>query len=65
MKKDDRCRGCRSAILFCTFYSMKHIHECPCINCLVKVVCKTYCGNYVNEKNKLLERNRLKRRYQM
>lgn len=39
------CRGCRisSKSTFCCFKLAQSQKKCPCIECLVKVVCKKEC----------------------
>jgi hypothetical protein len=49
-ESDERCRGCR--ILFaCTMKPELNSRICPCVNCLIKVLCENDCKEeieYVN-----------------
>ncbi len=46
-KMSERCKGCRiidDEQGVCEF--VRHSDECPCIECLVKVICETACKEY-------------------
>ena len=49
MKKiDGTCNGCLSNSgdgieIYCYFKGVGHIEYCPCLECLVKPMCKYYC----------------------
>lgn len=41
---DIRCIGCRNVNGICIIkYSKFYIQYCPCINCIVKVMCRNFC----------------------
>lgn len=43
IKSKDLCKGCRFDRTFCYFLNTNKKSLCPCINCLVKVMCKEVC----------------------
>lgn len=38
-----KCKGCDSYISLCYFFKYKIIDKCPCLECLVKVMCSISC----------------------
>ena len=51
MNNTTNCKGCHSDVEACKFISVhskdKHdLDKCPCMMCLVKVVCTTPCEEY-------------------
>jgi hypothetical protein len=45
----DVCRGCQVPIIYtkeCEIRKQKKSQLCPCIQCIVKVVCPTSCPEY-------------------
>ncbi len=50
----DICQGCNISYCFCYFKLAKAEELCPCINCLVKIVCKTDCDNRLDKRKNLL-----------
>lgn len=49
-----KCKGCRiyredTDRFKCGFVSLNAQSYCPCINCLVKVVCQERCGKRLNQ----------------
>ena len=60
---DDRCKGCREVTILtrdelergrCKFDQNCAIHLCPCLDCLVKVVCEDPCQDFSESWDKLL-----------
>jgi hypothetical protein len=47
--KSEKCNGCISEHEVClNIPNTKIIDHCPCIECLVKVICKSFCPQAVN-----------------
>lgn len=54
------CKGCslKNSIYItglCFFELYEHRDECPCIQCLVKPICRIGCENRVNLRNRLIK----------
>lgn len=49
----DICQGCYSIKrkIYCGFMNYSTEEKCPCINCLVKVVCENRCDSRNNINN--------------
>jgi len=44
--KDDTCKGCnvrKATGMFCSFETWRKRDLCPCVECLVKPICKAEC----------------------
>lgn len=67
------CKGC---LIKCTYYYSYHhqenitpeatmikIMKCPCVTCLVKVVCNVGCDDYTIFSNKIISRRIQKMTY--
>ena len=39
----DYCKGCTVANVDCAFKDFKIVKDCPCIDCLIKPICKIGC----------------------
>lgn len=49
----EECKGCQAlgGDEFCTNgldQNMPKDYQCPCLNCIVKVVCQNECGAFLN-----------------
>ncbi|MFW9871482.1 MAG: hypothetical protein ACFFG0_00060 [Candidatus Thorarchaeota archaeon] len=47
----DQCKGCtvnkiKTDNIFCRGKIKMKIEDCPCVNCLVKVICRTSCYEF-------------------
>ena len=53
------CKGCRvkrsDEILGCIFETRNRIKLCPCIDCLVKVICSKFCDKRNNRRYFILK----------
>ena len=54
MINEENCKGCKSYELIdngdirvCSECDILDNKECPCINCLVKVMCTNFCSHYL------------------
>ncbi len=52
----DECKGCRIIRRFsrCFFRDVGLVEKCPCVQCLVKVMCKDKCENRKDYYNSFL-----------
>ena len=44
-----RCQGCKSyetGVCYCVEHQLKASRKCPCIVCLVKMMCEDRCEDY-------------------
>jgi len=55
---DKRCNGCTMTKGMCFIRTTDHIKECPCIECLVKVMCDSQCTLRSNKLDELLKKGR-------
>lgn len=49
MKEDNYCKGCRTyqvSILFCPYSKDNAYGQCPCTNCIIKVMCHNEYNDY-------------------
>lgn len=49
MRKEDKlkeCKGCTLNIERCMILRYGNVKECPCLSCLVKVVCNEACSKF-------------------
>ncbi len=44
--RDDNCKGCNSRLSECTV-PHKQNFTCPCVNCIVKMMCNVICHEYM------------------
>ena len=53
MTQDEICSGCLTyeKVDMCLGYKLKDI-SCPCIICLIKIMCDTPCQDYEDSRNK-------------
>ena len=49
------CRACDKAHIFCCFKLAEAEEKCPCIECLVKVICKQECRKRLRERYDLMD----------
>lgn len=60
----DICKGCvyddGNPQNKCTIYKNNKNKECPCINCLVKCICRDQCPAYIKLMNKIFDRKKVK-----
>ncbi len=53
----DDCKGCLSLVkkigeCRCTRFGIANIPDCPCMNCILKVMCTKECNDFLNAKIK-------------
>lgn len=49
------CKGCGFVYRYCSFANANITEECPCINCLVKIICREFCNERVQAREELRE----------
>lgn len=57
---DDICDGCfiKDRIGYCFTHAVENGENCPCVNCLIKVICSKACEDRINYSTKSVEGGR-------
>ena len=57
MITEESCKGCKcyedEGITWCGIFDYLDNEECPCMNCLVKVMCEMFCDKHMIISNKV------------